>query len=191
MPELPAAEFEAAEISIEDELIDDVLADDADEVNAAADEEIASGEDEIVESLEERAARPTVRTLSDWMPANRDTEQDEIDELEETPGPSFDLPNVPLTPSNGSTVEFDPNMSFGPAAESEFELDDVDFDQFPTKSARTMKLSSTIRTWNRQQTLSMTMHRYSASPRTGRCRPRRFCCQGFHSGDGSEASFAR
>jgi len=53
--------------------------------------------------------------------------REEVDELDEALGPSFDLPNVPLVPSNGATVEVDPNVSFGTAAETEFELDDVDF----------------------------------------------------------------
>ena len=46
-------------------------------------------------------------------------------------GPSFELPNVPLTPPISATVEFDSSMTFGPAAESEFELDQVDFDSTP------------------------------------------------------------
>ena len=51
--------------------------------------------------------------------------------MEPALGPSFDLPNVPLTPNNGATIEIDPSMTFGPAAETEFELEDVDFAATP------------------------------------------------------------
>jgi hypothetical protein len=47
---------------------------------------------------------------------------------EPVPGPSFDLPDVPLTLGNGATVEFS-SEHFPPAASgTDFELEDVDFD---------------------------------------------------------------
>ncbi len=79
-----------------------------------------------LEPLESRLTKPTVRTLAELMPP-----REEQAEVEDEPGPSFDLPNVALTPNNGATVEIDPSMMFGPAAETEFELDNVDFDSSP------------------------------------------------------------
>jgi hypothetical protein len=104
-----------------------------------ADEELAAEAvvtiaDFAPEPLESRESRPTVRTLADLMPA-ADTAAEEYAaaEVDDTPGPSFDLPNVPLVPTNGSTIEFDSSMSFGPAAETEFDLDSVDLDNVDFK----------------------------------------------------------
>lgn len=83
--------------------------------------------------------RPTATTLADLMPRANDRAEDYIprEEAIDAPGPSFDLPNVPLMPTNAATVEFDPSMSFGPAAESEFELDQVDFESTPREEPAT------------------------------------------------------
>lgn len=76
-------------------------------------------------------SRPAATTLADLMQRSDYIDSDNIhvdDEAAEVPGPLFELPNVPLTPSRNATVEFDPATTFGPAADSEFALDDVDFD---------------------------------------------------------------
>ncbi len=136
VPELPSVEellTEASEAT--EEPSESAAAEDV--VSAVDDHADAAGAESASEPLEERATQPTVRTLSDWMPPSREIEpkRDEPDELADVPGPSFDLPNVPLTPNNGPTVEFDPDMSVGPAAESEFALDDVDFDAMSDEAA--------------------------------------------------------
>jgi hypothetical protein len=87
--------------------------------------------DVVPEPAESPVARPAATTLADLMPPREELEV--ADEIDAAPGPSFDLPNVPLVPPNGATVEIDPSMSFGPAAETEFELDDVDFEATPVE----------------------------------------------------------
>ncbi|MGD9635028.1 MAG: hypothetical protein AB7G28_18165 [Pirellulales bacterium] len=120
-----------------------------DELNPA-DDRLESAEDQLespdyelddqldqldVEPAEPPAVRPGATTLADLMPRDdwmpRADEYAEREEAADAPGPSFDLPNVALTPNNGATIEFDSSMSLGPAAESEFELDQVDFDSTP------------------------------------------------------------
>jgi hypothetical protein len=93
--------------------------------------------DEIDEPDDSRVTKPTVRTLAELMPP-RDASDEFVQEVaEEAPGPSFDLPNVPLVPNNGATVEIDPDASFGSAAETEFELDNVDFESMPAEESVT------------------------------------------------------
>ena len=78
---------------------------------------------------------PSAKTLADLMPPI--SYEPLHEEADDVPGPSFELPNVPLTPPNSATVEFDPSMTFGPAAESEFELDQVDFESSPMDDSAT------------------------------------------------------
>jgi len=108
----------------------------ADEPQAAAepDHEIAADASEYTPS-ESVAARPAATTLADLMPPV--DEISEPDEMAIEPGPSFELPNVQLTPTNSATVEFNPAATYGPSAESEFELDNVDFASTPTDSTGT------------------------------------------------------
>jgi hypothetical protein len=82
------------------------------------------------EPVESQVARPASTTLADLMLPREEREVRE-EEIDAAPGPSFELPNVPLVPTNGATVQVDPSMSFGPAAETEFELHDVDFAAIP------------------------------------------------------------
>jgi hypothetical protein len=120
LPELELPELDIADDNIADE-----------ELAAEAEATIA---DFAPEPLESRESKPTVRTLADLMPTeDAAAEEYAATEVEDTPGPSFDLPNVPLVPTNGSTIEFDSSMSFGPAAETEFELDSVDFEGMANK----------------------------------------------------------
>ena len=126
VPELPPVAVADVEVDVEAEITETRAAADVAEVAEVI--EI----DRIVERIEEEAkvtpepveSRPTAVTLADLLPPRGQSE-------EPLPGPSFDLPNVPLTPDNGATIEIDPSMSFGPAAETEFELDDVDFESLP------------------------------------------------------------
>jgi hypothetical protein len=71
---------------------------------------------------------PRPATLAELMKIG--STQDNV----EVPGPSFDLPNVPLVRENGGTVEFDSIREFGVASNTEFELDDVDFEIGSTPS---------------------------------------------------------
>lgn len=148
VPELPPIEFEddaksqaADEAAVVDEL---TVVDDPTVVEEFGEiVEIAAPVDEpseyVPEPLESRLTKPTVKTLADLLPSREVRE--EIDDL---PGPSFDLPNVPLVPTNGATVEIDPSMSFGPAAETEFELDDVDFESMPAEESFTDEADEVI-----------------------------------------------
>jgi hypothetical protein len=83
----------------------------------------------LPESFEPRFPRASATTLADLLPPR--------DPVDDVPGPSFELPNVPLVPTaipanNGATVEFDSISPLGPAAETEFELTDVNFDAVPS-----------------------------------------------------------
>ena len=92
-------------------------------------------EDEPEVVPEPAESRPTAVTLADLIPPHSRNE-------EPLPGPSFDLPNVPLSYGNGVTVEIEPDMSFGPAAETEFELDDVDFESMPAEETAAVEEAS-------------------------------------------------
>ncbi len=83
------------------------------------------------ETLEPKLARPAVVTLADMLTPQDKAQGKSIDD-KEVSGPSFDLPNVPLIPDHAATVEFDSSLQFGPAAETEFALEDVDFAKVPT-----------------------------------------------------------
>jgi hypothetical protein len=137
-----------AEVPIETEAADESpsVVDDADApAEISLESEPIQSETEEPETAEQEpelaeppVARPAATTLADLMPpaevspvAEGNQEQEEPDEAL---GPSFELPNVPLTPTS-ATVEFDPNETFGPAAESEFSLDQVDFDAEPIEAA--------------------------------------------------------
>jgi hypothetical protein len=112
--------------------LENELAGQAHDETPAVDELVPESEQvsESVEApIEPFAARPSATTLADLMPPI--AYEPPREELADAPGPSFELPNVPLTPPNSATVEFDPSMTFGPAAESEFELEHVDFESTP------------------------------------------------------------
>lgn len=125
---------------------------DEESVDAAAPEPITSEQADEIEvedaeytPLDTSPPRPAATTLADLMPPLDDEpELEESAELADEPGPSFELPDVQLTPSSSATVEFDPNISFGPAAESEFELDSVDFDSTPVEDEATDDIESEI-----------------------------------------------
>jgi hypothetical protein len=85
-------------------------------------------------------ARPSAVTLANWQALRPDaitrgtgrpvavtTESTESADAE-VPGPSFDLPDVPLTLATGATVEFGSDEFKDVAASADFELDDVEFD---------------------------------------------------------------
>jgi len=93
-------------------------------------------EPEAIEA-ESVEAESSAVTLADLLPPERQAEGPEM-----SPGPSFDLPNVRLTPDNGATIEIDSNMSFGPAAETEFELEGVDFEQMPPDELATVEAAN-------------------------------------------------
>jgi hypothetical protein len=126
-PEQTQAADEVVEVAefIEVEIAEETAAIALEEVDAEqVDAEQADAEPEPAE------VRPSAVTLADLLPQQRQPEESEL-ESESLPGPSFDLPNVRLTPDNGATIEFESGMSFGPAAETEFELDGVDFESMP------------------------------------------------------------
>ncbi|HEY4232229.1 MAG TPA: hypothetical protein VGM76_02275 [Lacipirellulaceae bacterium] len=103
------------------------------------------------------AAKQSSMTLADWQGISTDqsslsdnvpelllpvaiesvqAEENVAEEIEleneaaaaEVPGPSFDLPEVPLTLATGSTVEFGSDQFNEMSAGADFELDDVDLD---------------------------------------------------------------
>lgn len=121
-----AADDRSASESHEVEMEDELAADDegAELIAESTDEVLADAADPV--PTEPIPARPAATTLADLMPRGEDYEARE--EAADAPGPSFELPNVPLTPPHSATVEFDPAMPFGPTADSEFELDNIDFD---------------------------------------------------------------
>jgi hypothetical protein len=88
-----------------------------------------SGEsaDLTIEPFEPRAARPSAITLSEMMPPRKEPEAT-------LSGPSFDLPNVPLRPETGATIEMEAELPLGAPANTEFELDDVDFESTPASA---------------------------------------------------------
>jgi hypothetical protein len=96
-------------------------------------EEVAEIALEPVEAEAEKV-EPAAVTLADLIPPRRQPEESES-LRESLPGPSFDLPNVRLTPDNSATIEIDPSMSFGPVGETEFELEDVDFESMAADEA--------------------------------------------------------
>jgi hypothetical protein len=117
--------------ALEAEIVDDDEGEDESEQFAETDET-------ELEPADLRTTKPTVRTVADLLPPAEMSPLGELpdaidlqEEVEPVHGPSFDLPNVPLTPSSTATVEIDPEISIGPAAETEFELDDVDFESPP------------------------------------------------------------
>jgi hypothetical protein len=107
--------------------------------------------------VESTLVRPSAVTLADWQSlrvdnsvvakdmssddisgstGSADTQPRPADEIETeflavdagVPGPSFDLPDVPLTLNTGGTVEFSSEEFKSAAAGADFELDDVEFD---------------------------------------------------------------
>jgi hypothetical protein len=122
----PVAEVVEEVVEVE-EVDDDVLG--LAEPAEVVPEIVPVAEEDAIEPAPESAIPQPTATLADLLP------QRQPEEAELSPGPSFDLPNVQLTPDNGATVEIDSNMSFGPAAETEFELDGVDFELSPTEDA--------------------------------------------------------
>jgi hypothetical protein len=88
------------------------------------DDETSEPAELMIEPLEQRIQRPSAVTLADLLPPS--TKQEDT-----LSGPSFDLPNVPLRPESGATVEFDEGMPLGSPGNTEFELDDVDFESGP------------------------------------------------------------
>jgi uncharacterized Zn finger protein (UPF0148 family) len=90
---------------------------------AAADEAKTQAE---VDRDDVAAAPARAATLAEIM-AGHETVDDEA-----ALGPSFELPNVPLVRDNGGTVEFDSIADVAPTSNTEFELDDVDFESVPT-----------------------------------------------------------
>lgn len=68
-------------------------------------------------------------TLADLLPPRPEPSD------EPPPGPTFDLPNVPLVRENSATVEFEAATLPGNGANTEFELDDVDFEAPPAPAA--------------------------------------------------------
>ena len=128
VPEISAIEL--PELGEESATADEAAIDAAEPIEASRQSKRSRRPSSLSEPVEPRLTKPTVRTLAELMPPT-----DDADEIEAAPGPSFDLPNVPLVPNNGATIEFDSSMSFGPAAETEFELDDVDFESMPAEEA--------------------------------------------------------
>ncbi len=118
-------EFSLTAADEEEEVAETQAAEDEEEVAEVIEFERADEDaEEAVEITPEPVESQPTATLADLLPPH---EQEE----EPPPGPSFELPNVQLTPDNGATVEIDSSMSFGPAAETEFELEDVDFEAAP------------------------------------------------------------
>lgn len=161
------AEFSAFSNEIEqpDEISFDLevdgVAERADELIANVEETDEAADELASEPIESRVPQPTVRTLADWMQPREELPKEEpipeplaaeieaeveevAEEVEAALGPSFDLPNVPLVPNNGATVEFDQNMSFGPAGETEFELDDVNFESVSAEEPMTNEFSEEV-----------------------------------------------
>lgn len=144
VPEVTPVDELDAELDLADELSDAAVTDEAKapatgnaELQLEKDAPSAPAEfpDDSRSSspVESAAASPPARTLADWMPprAEQDMAEPHESPRDDEPGPTFDLPNVPLTPPLGATVEIDLGESLGPAAETEFELDDVDFETTP------------------------------------------------------------
>jgi hypothetical protein len=139
LPEFPAVEDLAVEL---DDVTDMEVEAKIEEVLRQA--EVEAESDVAPEPSESHFARPAAMTLANPLPSREVRDEDNYDEIEAVPGPSFDLPNVALSPSNGATIEIDPSMSFGPAAETEFELDDVDFESMPAEESFTNQAGEVI-----------------------------------------------
>jgi hypothetical protein len=79
--------------------------------------------------LQPPRAEPLPPTLSSPPPAAADAVAPDAVTMAEIPlGPTFDLPNVPLTRDNGATLEFGADSPLGSTPSTDFEFDDVDFD---------------------------------------------------------------
>ena len=85
-------------------------------------------------AVTQRIERPTTfagkSTISDIPAADESPELElEGDSLAaDLPGPSFDLPDVPLMPNSGATIEFGSDQFKDAIGGADFELDDVELD---------------------------------------------------------------